>query len=140
MRLEDSDSGYLGEPLPPYRFCLSCKECVDAEGTPVHLRQGHDVAWIARLEEGNRNAVGDAETQEVQGRDDENKWLWTRIVETLERADTDKAFDSDWYATLRDHVQKPHENREQCPVCVGLLRQSMALLAGLSQTDPPEGV
>ena len=140
MRLEDSDSGYLGEPLPPHRFCLSCKESVDAEGTPVHLRQGHAVVWIARWEEGNRNAVRDGEAQGVQSRDDEDKWVFAKIVSALERADTDTALGPDWYATLRRHVQKPHENREECPTCVGLMKQWLALRAGLSQTDPPERV
>ncbi len=51
MRLEDSGSGYLGEPLPPHRFCLSCSENVkDTEGMAAHLRQNHAVVWIARWE------------------------------------------------------------------------------------------
>lgn len=140
MRLEDSDSGYFGEPKPPHRFCLSCNESVDAEGNAVHLRQGHAVVWIARWEEGNRNAVGDAEARDAQSRDDEDKWLFTRIVSALERADTDTTdtdVRSDLYATLRCHVQKPHENREQCPVCFGLMKDHLALLARPQKAESP---
>jgi hypothetical protein len=60
MRLEDFGSGYLGEPLPPHRFCLSCKEHVDPQGMAIHLRQDHAVVWIARWES-NPNPVLDGE-------------------------------------------------------------------------------
>lgn len=138
MRLEDSDSGYLGEPSPPHRFCLSCKEQVDdPQGMAIHLRQDHVVVWIARWES-NPNPVRDGEAQDAQSRDDDDPMLFTRIVSAIERADPvfadkdrrdEQDLLRDWYATTRLHVEKPHENRQQCPVCFGVIKEWLALLA-----------
>jgi hypothetical protein len=72
--------------------------------------------------------------------------LLAKIVSALEMGDTvfadkdrrdEQDLLRDWYATIRLHVEKPHENRQQCPVCCGLMKEWLALRARPQKAELP---
>jgi hypothetical protein len=59
--------------------------------------------------------------------DEESADVLVQIIDSNQASDPqrEESYRRDWYETLRRHVQRKHESRAGCPVCLGLMRDHL---------------